>query len=103
MSDTEIVYTLDDIKNIIKSNELSLKKKYKIIKFLIFGSYARGEQTAESDIDLLVEFQEPIGMFKFMDLEEDLEKIFNKKVDLGTPDYLKPYVKNSILKEAIVL
>ena len=69
----------------------------------LFGSYARGEQTSESDIDLLVELREPIGMFKFLDLEEYLETIFNKKIDLGTPNSLKPYVKDSILKEAIAL
>lgn len=103
MPESKKIYTLNDIKNIIKSYEKKLKEEYKVVKFFLFGSYARGEQTPESDIDLLVELQEPIGMFKLLDLEEDLEEIFDKKVDLGTPEGLKPYIKDSILKEAIAL
>ncbi len=68
----------------------------------MFGSYARGEQTSESDIDLLVELKAPLGL-KFFKLEKFLEKIFSKKVDLGTLDGLKPAIKDSVLKEAIKL
>lgn len=103
MPKSKKIYSIEDIKNIIHSHEAALQDKYKTVKFYLFGSYARGEQTSSSDIDLLVELQEPIGMFKFMDLEEDLEKIFEKKVDLGTPKSLKPYIKDKILKEAIIL
>lgn len=103
MKKSKKIYTIEEIKDIIHSHETALQEEYKTVKFYLFGSYARGEQTAASDIDLLVELKEPIGMFKFLDLEEDLEKIFGKKIDLGTPDCLKPYVKDSILKEAIAL
>lgn len=100
---TEKIYTLEEIRDIIHSHEATLKDKFKAIKFYLFGSYARGEQTPESDIDLLVELSEPIGMFKFIELQYELEDIFGKSVDLGTPNGLKPYVKNSILNEALAL
>ncbi|OGI03542.1 MAG: hypothetical protein A2104_04080 [Candidatus Melainabacteria bacterium GWF2_32_7] len=103
MPKSKKIYSIEDIKNIIHSHEAVLQDKYKTVKFYLFGSYARGEQTAKSDIDLLVELEESISMFKFLDLEEDLEKIFGKKIDLGTPDSLKPYIKDSILKESITL
>ena len=67
----------------------------------LVGSYARGEQTQESDIDVLVEFSEPVGFFKFIKLENFLKKIFKKKVDLATKGALKPLIKQDILKDVI--
>ena len=103
MPKSKKIYSIEDIKNIIHAHEATLQDKYKTVKFYLFGSYARGEQTSASDIDLLVEIEGSISMFKFLDLEEDLEKIFGKKIDLGTPKSLKPYIKDKILKEAIIL
>ena len=60
-------------------------------------------QTPDSDIDLLVNFKKPIDMFAFIDLQEYLSKIFNKKVDIGTPNILKSFIKQQILNEAIAL
>ncbi|MCK6612170.1 MAG: nucleotidyltransferase domain-containing protein [Bacteroidia bacterium] len=54
----------------------------------IFGSYARNQQTPDSDIDILVEFNKPIGM-EFIDLAEELEKILSQKVDLVSKRGLK--------------
>lgn len=99
----ETVYTLDEIRNLIKQKDKDLKEKYNISRFLIFGSYARGEQTSESDIDILVELTEPIGLLKLVELSEMLETILQKKVDLGTIRGLKPYLKDKILGEAISL
>jgi predicted nucleotidyltransferase len=77
-----------------------LKEKYKVEKIGYFGSYARGEQTEESDIDILVEFSEPIGL-EFVELKFYLEKILELKVDIVTPNALKPVLKDSILQEVI--
>jgi len=96
-------YSLKEIRKIIKSNERALREKFKAVKFYLFGSYARGEQTPESDIDLLVEFSEPVGMFGFVDLKFKLEEIFGKRIDLGTPKGLKPLIKDKILNEAIAI
>jgi len=96
------IYTIEEIRNILKSNESTLREKFKAVKFYLFGSYARGEQTPESDIDLLVEFSGPVG-FEFIDLKDELENIFRKNVDLGTPKGIKSFVRDKILKEAVAL
>ena len=97
------IYSIDEIKNKIKENERFLKEKYHVRGFLLFGSYAKGEQTEQSDIDLLVDFQQIIDMFDMFDLQEYLQNLFGKKVDLGTKKGLKSFIKKSILKEAIAL
>jgi len=69
----------------------------------LFCSVARGEPTAESDIDLLVEFSRPIGLLQFVELKRILEEVFERSVDLVTPKALKPQLRDGILKEAILL
>lgn len=97
------VYSIDEIRNIINSHKDMFEKKYQVKNFLLFGSYAKDLQTPESDIDLLVNFIKPIDMFDFIDLQEYLSNLFHKKIDLGTVNSLKSFVKNSILKETIKL
>ena len=55
-----------------------------------FGSAARGEEREDSDVDLLVEFQRPAGLFEFVDVKQYLEDVLGCRVDLETPDSLKP-------------
>lgn len=97
------IYSVEEIKNKIKENEKFLKEKYFVGSFFLFGSYARGKQTQTSDIDLLVDFQKVIDMFEMVDLQNYLQKLFGKKVDLGTKKGLKNFIKDTILKEAIAL
>lgn len=97
------IYSIDEIRNKIKENEAFLKEKFNVEKFMLFGSYAKGESTPDSDIDLLVEFENVIDMFKMIDLQDYLQKIFDKKIDLGTKNGLKNFIKSSILNEAINL
>ena len=67
----------------------------------IFGSFARGEQGPDSDVDVLVEFSRPVGLFDFIRLKSFLEKILGRHVDLVTPDALKTKFRDRILKEAV--
>lgn len=76
-----------------------LRETYKVKNIGIFGSTARGQQTKKSDVDILVELSEPVGLFKFVELEQYLSKVLKKKVDLGTKNALKPTIKKQILKE----
>jgi len=76
-----------------------LKDKYHVKKVGIFGSFARGEQSKGSDIDILVEFDSPIGFFDFIRLENFLSDTLQTKVDLVSKKALKPTIKKSILKE----
>jgi len=90
------------IDNVLKKYKPELEDRYKVKKIGIFGSYARGEQRKTSDLDILVEFSEPIG-WEFVDLKEYLESILDMKVDLVTVRALKPQLKDRILQEVIYL
>ena len=79
----------------------TLRKKYNVKVIGLFGSYVRGEQKKGSDVDILVEFQEPIGLFKFLELEEHLSDLLGKKVDLVSKKALKPRIGQRILAEAV--
>ena len=86
---------------ILSRHRDELEKKFGVRKIGIFGSYANGEPKKSSDLDLLVEFKYPIGLFKFMDLEDYLEKLLGVKVDLVTRKALKPHIGKAILKELV--
>jgi predicted nucleotidyltransferase len=90
-----------EILSILKQLLPSLKQNFKVKSIGIFGSYAREEQTEKSDIDLLVEFEAPVGFFKFIELEDYLSEKLGVKVDLVTPDALKPLIKPQIMEEAV--
>ena len=67
----------------------------------IFGSVARNQATAESDIDILVELKERMGLFGFIALQQQLEDALHKKVDLVEYEALKPRIREKILREQI--
>ena len=92
---------MQDLTNRIEQLKPLLADSFKVQTIGIFGSYVRGEQKKKSDLDILVEFSEPIGLFKFVELEDFLSQELNLKVDLVMKDALKPRIKDSILKEAI--
>lgn len=73
-------------------------KKLSVKKIGLFGSYARGEQKRRSDIDILVEFEDPT-FDNFMDLVFSLEKYLGKKVDIVTEGSLSPYIRPYVEKE----
>ncbi len=75
-----------------------LSEKYEVERIGYFGSYARGEQTKDSDIDILVEFRRPLG-WAFFDLQELLEQKFQQKVDLVSIKALKEQLRNEILRQ----
>lgn len=93
------VATIEEIKEILADHKDDLAKKYGVKEIGIFGSYVRGEQKRSSDVDILVEFSEPIGLFKFLELEEFVGKLLGKKVDLVTRGALKPHIGKHILEE----
>ncbi|MCK4835987.1 MAG: nucleotidyltransferase family protein [Candidatus Aminicenantes bacterium] len=94
---------LKKIENILKEVKPFLKKKYKVKDLGIFGSFVRGEQKKNSDLDILVEFHEVIGLFKFLELEEYLEELLNIKIDLVSKKALKPRIGKYILREVIMI
>ena len=74
---------------------------YAVKSIAIFGSVARDEADDSSDLDLLVEFNRPIGLFEFIRLKYYLESLTGSQVDLVTPDALRPELRESILSEAV--
>lgn len=84
----------------------------KIIQFLskegakkisIFGSFARGEEKPESDIDIIVEFSEPKGILEIVGLEQELSELIGRKVDLLTEKSVSPYIIDKIKNELVVI
>ena len=69
----------------------------------LFGSHARGEATPDSDVDILVEFEQTPNFDQFMDLKFHLEELLKKKVDLVTRHALKPRMRPIIEKEALLV
>lgn len=95
--------TLSQTKELLAQNKEELRKQYKVSEIGVFGSYTRNEQSKGSDLDVLVTFEEPVGMFSFLDLEEYLQKLLNVKVDLVSKKSLKPNIGKRILKEVIYI
>jgi len=91
---------LEEIKRKLREHKPELKERYNVEEIGIFGSYVHGDQAESSDIDLLVEFSEPIG-WEIIDLKEELEKLLNRPVDLVTKDALKPRLKTQIMKDVV--
>lgn len=85
---------------LLKLKELkpTLKKEFAVSEIGLFGSFSDGTFSENSDIDLLVELDRPIG-WKFFSLELYLEKVFNRKVDIVTKSALKEPIKNTILNQ----
>jgi len=78
-----------------------LRKSYGVSSISVFGSVARGEERPESDVDLIVEFEKTIGLFKFMALKSRLEDLLGCAVDVGTAASLRDRARDQALKEAI--
>ncbi len=80
-----------------------LKKEYGVTRIGIFGSYARGEEKENSDIDLLVEFSKPVNLFEFSRLRSFLIQQLEITVDLVTPGALKSMIKENILRSVVYI
>ncbi len=86
---------------ILKKNTATLRKEYGVRRFGVFGSVARGDETLSSDIDILAEFSEPIGLFKFVELEGRLKTLLHRNVDLVTKEALKSATRTDILRQTV--
>lgn len=81
---------------------------YGVKQVAVFGSVVRGEQTPSSDVDILVALKPPherlpLGLFKWIALEEELGEILGRKVDLITEDGVSPYIRPYIDSEKVIL
>lgn len=95
--------SLTEITSIIKSHKTEFAEKYGVCEIGIFGSVVRGEAREDSDVDVLVSFDRPITLFGVMDLEFQLEDLFDNKVDLVMKKTLKHRIGKHILSEVQML
>jgi uncharacterized protein len=95
LSNTDIEIKLKELKPF-------LSEKFHVSKIGYFGSYANGEQTSISDLDLIVEFSQPIG-WNFFTLEKFLKQTLDLRIDLVTKNALKDRIKKSILNQVIYI
>ena len=95
--------SLEEIKNTLSRQKQGLRQKYGIAEIGIFGSYVRGEQKKQSDVDLLVKFEEPsnLTLLDFIRLENYLSEILGVKVDLVEKTTLKPRIGKRVLQEVV--
>ncbi|RAP36141.1 nucleotidyltransferase [Candidatus Marinamargulisbacteria bacterium SCGC AAA071-K20] len=89
---------VEPILNILSEMMPQIKEEFFVSYLGLFGSYARNEQTLNSDVDLLVDFNKPVG-FEFFNLKSYLEEKLQKNVDLVTRNALKERLRETILNE----
>ena len=95
--------TLDDVKVIISEHRAELLRIHRIKTISAFGSYVRGDQKRNSDLDLLAEFEGSISLLDLIGAEQYLTKILKVKVDLIPKEDVRPELKAGILKEAVTV
>lgn len=97
------VKSLVDAKKILEKEKVLLTKNYGVSKIGIFGSFAFGDFSPKSDIDILIERSKNSKMsyFDLIDIEDKLSDKLGRKVDIVTKTNLKPYIKNDILKSVM--
>lgn len=93
----------DEIKKILAGHKDKFRKIFKVKEIGIFGSYVKGEEKGASDVDILVDFDEPVSFFKFLELEEYIEDLLHAKVDLVSKKALKPRIGRYILEEVVYI
>lgn len=93
--------TRKEFVEILFSLKGELESRFHVKSIGIFGSVARNENTKTNDLDLIVDFSEPVGMFKFLELQDYLRLVLNTDVDLTTPRALKPAIKQTVERDVV--
>lgn len=93
---------LDDILSALEAQIPTLATKYGVQQLWVFGSYARGEQTSQSDLDLLVDLGDaPLSFLDFLALEHELEDLLKLEVDLAEASSFSEEVLRHVLTERV--
>ena len=91
----------DDVLKILADHRDELRQQFGVKSLALFGSVARDEATETSDVDLLVAFARPVGLFGLYALQDYLVQLLGCAVDIGTLDSLKPRIRARVLAESI--
>lgn len=95
-----VVYTLNSILHVLRQHKPELQRKYPIGKLGVFGSYARGEATEKSDIDIAVEITGPMGL-DFVTMADEIEELFGIKTDVVPLRAIKPQYMVYVQKDIV--
>jgi uncharacterized protein len=90
---------LNEIKEILRQNKNILRERYKVKEIGIFGSFIRNEQKPDSDLDILVDFFEPISLLKLVNMENYLNDTLGLKTDVIPKSDLRIELKDNILNQ----
>lgn len=101
MSDATHPRTTEELRARIGAALPALRAQHPIRSIGVFGSWARGEQTPESDVDLLIEFEGPVGLFEFFAVQGKLEDLLGVRVDLTTPGGLRPRIADRVRRDLL--
>lgn len=101
MKEGKLNPTLESLKEKLRALKPFLEAEYGVKEIGIFGSYVRGEESPTSDLDILVDFEKPIGLLKFVDLKLTLSERLGVEVDLVMKSALKPRIGKRILQEVV--
>lgn len=91
----------DQTLKILRDALPGLQRRFFVRSLRLFGSVARNESGPASDVDILVEFSEPVSLFRLADLRRHLSEILGCPVDVGTEESLRPRVRRAVIEEAI--
>jgi len=94
---------LERFKNILNEHREELEKEFSVSNIGLFGSYVREDQAAGSDLDILVEFSQPISLLRFVSLNRRLSQLLDVEVDLVMKKALKPRIGERILSEVVYI
>jgi len=99
------VKSLEERKQQLQSLKTILKKRFNVETIDIFGSYARGEQDSQSDLDILVTYSEsePVSLLTVARLRRYLKRKLRIKVDIVSKEFLNKYIRDQVLKEAVAV
>ncbi|MDH4028950.1 MAG: nucleotidyltransferase family protein [Nitrospirota bacterium] len=94
------------VSNIIKNrrNEiLAIATRYGASNIRVFGSMAHGNESPESDIDIIVKMEKGRSLLDIIAIKQDIEELLGRKVDVVTEASISPYIRDNVLKEAVSL
>jgi predicted nucleotidyltransferase len=93
--------TLEEVRSELRAILPELRARWPIASLGVFGSYVRGEQGEDSDLDLLVDLDRPVSLFTFLEMEEEIGRRLGLRVEMVTRPALRPYAGDSILRELV--
>ena len=94
---------LNELKKILQEHKVSLKDEFGVTEIGLFGSYTKGNQKKDSDVDILVEFEKTIDLFTYVHLKNHLSDLLGVNVDLVAKKALKPKLGERILSETVYI